>query len=397
MAIYNSAVNRIAEISDKFDMVVFDECLPYDALIVTDRGLMPIGEVVEKRLPVKVLTHKGRFMRITNYFKIPLIKRLVRVIHERGEIVLTEDHLVLTKDGWKQAITLKKGDVIYFYDVQMQDLWERIQDNSSSRRALRDGSQPRASKGEVTETMVTSQGGGGSANKEYGKNEGGKEINFITEIDEGTDGNSVRYGAWGWASINPITKGEECETNSGSCFIPVRVLNVEVLETKKYREVTTKVGKEYEVWGLRGRLQVSNYLPSRINGDLQGGLRKWEKNNNQGVPEYDKDPNSIGRMVSGRWISKYGEKWLHHNFSSHRGLHLGGEQGISTVVKDELGLNIQHFTISQLLLPTYTEYERSGEIPGIDQTDSTGGISGEGEFVYDIEVEEDHSFVADGW
>ncbi len=52
VAIYNSAVNRIAEISDKFDMVVFDECLPYDALIVTDMGLMPIGEIVEKRLPV---------------------------------------------------------------------------------------------------------------------------------------------------------------------------------------------------------------------------------------------------------------------------------------------------------------------------------------------------------
>jgi len=396
VAIYNSAVNKIAEISDKFDMVVFDECLPYDALIVTDRGLMPIGEVVEKRLPVKVLTHKGRFMRITNYFKIPLIKRLVRVTHERGEIVLTEDHLVLTKDGWKQAITLKRGDVVYFYDVQMQNLRERIQDGSSPWGTLRDGSQLRASRDEVSETVATSQRRGSSANKEYGKNEGGEEISFITEIDGRTEGNSVRYGTWGWVSINSTTKGEECKTNGGSCFIPVRVLNVEVLETKKYREVATKVGKEYEVRGLRGRLQISNYLPSRANGDLQGGLRKWAENNNQGVPEYDKYSDSIGSLVPGRWVNKYGEKWLYRNFSSYGGLYLEGEQGAGTVVKDELGPNIQHFTISQLLLPTYTEYEGGEEIPGIDQTDSTGGISREGEFVYDIEVEEDHSFVADG-
>ncbi|WP_252901567.1 DEAD/DEAH box helicase family protein [Vulcanisaeta sp. JCM 14467] len=122
VAIYNSAVNRIAEISDKFDMAVFDECLPYDALVVTDMGLMPIGEIVERRLPVRVLTHKGRFMRVTNYFKIPLIKRIVRIIHEKGELVVTEDHLILTQGGWKPAIALRSGDTVYFYGKQVPSL-----------------------------------------------------------------------------------------------------------------------------------------------------------------------------------------------------------------------------------------------------------------------------------
>ncbi len=81
-----------------------------------------------------MLTHKGRFMRITNYFKIPLIKRMVRITHEKGELVVTEDHLILTQDGWKPAITLRSGgDVLYFYDVQVQNLRKGISNASGFR------------------------------------------------------------------------------------------------------------------------------------------------------------------------------------------------------------------------------------------------------------------------
>ncbi len=118
VAIYNSAVKRINDIRDRFDLAVFDECLPYNSLIITDRGPLPIGDIVEGRLPVRVLTHRGRFMRVVKYFKIPLVKRLVKVIHEGGELVATEDHLILTDGGWKPAALLKRGDIIYFHSGQ---------------------------------------------------------------------------------------------------------------------------------------------------------------------------------------------------------------------------------------------------------------------------------------
>ncbi len=60
------------------------------------------------------------------------------------------------------------------------------------------------------------------------------------------------------------------------------------------------------------------------------------------------------------------------------------------------GSSIWHNALSRLLPPLYAKHEGSGEIPGINQANSPRGISREEEFVYDIEVEEDHSFVANG-
>jgi len=114
VAIYNSAVNHIEEIKDKFDLVIFDECLTYDTLVLTDRGWIPIGEIVEKRLPVKVLTHTGRFMPVVGWHKVPLRKRLVKVVLDDGTVVkCTEDHKFLTERGWVEAIKLSGEDVLY--------------------------------------------------------------------------------------------------------------------------------------------------------------------------------------------------------------------------------------------------------------------------------------------
>ncbi|RLI78009.1 hypothetical protein DRP04_10620 [Archaeoglobales archaeon] len=114
VAIYNSAVKYIDRLIDRFDFIIFDECLTYDTLILTDRGWLPIGVIVEKGLPVKVLTHKGRFMPVIGWHKIPLKKRLVRVVLEDGtEIKCTEDHKFLTNRGWVEAVKLLSGDILY--------------------------------------------------------------------------------------------------------------------------------------------------------------------------------------------------------------------------------------------------------------------------------------------
>ena len=113
VAIYNSAAKHIDKLADKFDLAIFDECLTYDTLILTDRGWIPIGEIVENKLPVRVLTHRGRFMPIVGWHKIPLRKRLVKVVLEDGtEIKCTEDHKFLTERGWVEATKLLSRDVL---------------------------------------------------------------------------------------------------------------------------------------------------------------------------------------------------------------------------------------------------------------------------------------------
>jgi DNA excision repair protein ERCC-3 len=118
-----------------FPILTADECLPYESRVVTDRGEIPIGEIVENGIDCRVLTHKGRFKRVVGYQKIPKIKTIVRVNHDFGNFICTEDHNILTDHGFVKAGDLTRGDTIYH--VQMRDLPERVRNARSPRGAYK--------------------------------------------------------------------------------------------------------------------------------------------------------------------------------------------------------------------------------------------------------------------
>lgn len=98
------------------DMLVVDEfhCLPYEARVLTDRGLIPIGEIVDKRLPVRVksvdlATREVKWMPVTDWFNNPQSAPMVRVVHERGVLECTANHKVWTEEeGYVEAGKLTK-------------------------------------------------------------------------------------------------------------------------------------------------------------------------------------------------------------------------------------------------------------------------------------------------
>ena len=93
------------------DMMVVDEfhCLPYESRVVTDRGLLPIGEIVEKRLPVLVKsvdlsTDEVKWMPVTGWFNNPQSAPMVRIVHEKGVFECTANHKVWTyEEGYIEA------------------------------------------------------------------------------------------------------------------------------------------------------------------------------------------------------------------------------------------------------------------------------------------------------
>lgn len=115
VAMVQTMYNIVCEEGTDIDypVLICDECLPYDSMIVTESGLMPIGKIVEERLNVRVLTHTGRYQRVTGWHKIPLNRRMVTVTHERGKLLCTEDHAILTQRGWICAKELVRTDVVY--------------------------------------------------------------------------------------------------------------------------------------------------------------------------------------------------------------------------------------------------------------------------------------------
>jgi len=98
------------------DMLVVDEfhCLPYESLVLTNRGLIPIGEIVEKRLPVLVQsvdlsTNEIKWMPVTGWFNNPQSAPMVRITHERGTLECTANHKIWTyEEGYVEAGKLTK-------------------------------------------------------------------------------------------------------------------------------------------------------------------------------------------------------------------------------------------------------------------------------------------------
>ncbi len=93
------------------DALFVDEahCLPYDAAIETNLGTLPIGEIVTRKLNVRVksvdtLTGEVKWMPVTDWTDDPQSEPLVRIVHEKGELVCTADHEIWTEeDGYVEA------------------------------------------------------------------------------------------------------------------------------------------------------------------------------------------------------------------------------------------------------------------------------------------------------
>lgn len=113
-----------------------DGCHSYRSSVITNKGFLPIGKIVNEKLDVEVLTYNEEskcceFKPIIDYHKILCTKPTYRIgVGSRGRvnkpkyIECTSNHEFLTQDGWKQADELTLDDTLmhYFsvinYDIQ---------------------------------------------------------------------------------------------------------------------------------------------------------------------------------------------------------------------------------------------------------------------------------------
>ena len=114
-----SLATIVASEMGEWDMVIIDEahlCFPYSTRVMTrEHGSLPIGEIVERKLAVHVLSSNlnsdvTEWRRVSGHFKNAADRPLVRVIHERGSFICTDDHKIRVRDGWKRAKALLRGE-----------------------------------------------------------------------------------------------------------------------------------------------------------------------------------------------------------------------------------------------------------------------------------------------
>lgn len=99
--------------------LVIDECFTEDSLVTTERGLLRIGDIIDKKLDVKVLsfnhaTGQTEFKRILKYQKKNQKKKWYSIYYNGGNITVTENQMIWVEGrGYVAAKNIKKGDILY--------------------------------------------------------------------------------------------------------------------------------------------------------------------------------------------------------------------------------------------------------------------------------------------
>lgn len=162
----------------KWDLVVVDECFPAPTpVLLADGTTLPIGQIVEQRLPVTVLSYdeatgKQVQKRVVDWKKVPAKKPTIRItVRQVGygsdgkrlspatervrfgtrHLVCTEDHRIWTTEGWVEAKHLKAGQRVQVESGAPRDLAynAKYKHTTIGKQALREGISQRNATGRM--------------------------------------------------------------------------------------------------------------------------------------------------------------------------------------------------------------------------------------------------------
>lgn len=115
-----------------FNFFIADECFVYDTLIDTDMGKMKIGDVVENRLSVNILSYNHKTGQC-EYNKISRLikhekqsKKMLKISLSNGKVITcTEDHKFYTGGKYKKISEIKSGDNLFVLRNESNEGQER--------------------------------------------------------------------------------------------------------------------------------------------------------------------------------------------------------------------------------------------------------------------------------
>lgn len=119
-------------IGTKYKIIICDECFPSNTLISTPTGHKSISELVAGDF---VYSMSGVNM-VTHIFKSSVLtSRLCCVTINSNQIITTVDHLFFTNNGWVPAIELSSGDVVYGTE-DLSELWKTVSESTQDSKIL---------------------------------------------------------------------------------------------------------------------------------------------------------------------------------------------------------------------------------------------------------------------
>ena len=115
-----------------------DGCLHPGQKIQTDQGAIPVGKIVNNKLPVRVLSYNEElqiceYKEIVHYHKEERLRPFVCVkIKSRNKgnrdkaIICTDNHKFLTTNGWYRADELAAGDTVFHLEKRLPEMLGQV-------------------------------------------------------------------------------------------------------------------------------------------------------------------------------------------------------------------------------------------------------------------------------
>ena len=104
-----------------------DGCFDYHTTVRTNEGHIPIGKIVNQKLPVLIASYNEdkeivEYKKIIDYHKIKVSHPVLKIgVGYRGHgnkdkyIICTDNHEFYTPTGWKRVKNLSRGDIVYHF------------------------------------------------------------------------------------------------------------------------------------------------------------------------------------------------------------------------------------------------------------------------------------------
>lgn len=401
---------RRKDLNYDYDLLILDECFPYDTDVITDHGVLKIGDIVEGGLDVKVLTHTGQFKRILRHIRKHMPHQMVHVIHEFGEFDCTETHRILTNRGWIEAKLLLSGDVVYYThdgrskEIHLQTLREHVRYPRGARWAYcgcpyRCWSKQTNKSGILGFADTGTKTDAGSCHERSGESVAVRceTLRYPTADDIGKFARGYEYN---------VSHDQEQipEIIDKSLFGASRVCGLEMFDSEEFSKDASKTCSERGVG--ENKLFVPHHIATSVQRVPRSVVPGEEECGYRGVFITNNITPGVSHMVPGRWVSSCPQKcrlskgvWSQcYNFLGEP--YGRGMQFDKRLVDERMGICVPFEQKQEGDDDLTTQERKCTYVPGGREYSGSSGLhevqDDAGLYVYDIEVEDDHSYTANG-
>ena len=358
---------KTKSINSEYKIFIIDECFPANTLIDTEYGQVPIDKICVGDY-VKSMTGNQK---VTHIFKNRVLTdRLCCVIINNKKIITTVDHLFFTEIGWVEARNLKKGLIVYG-DEDLQELWKRVcKETGQGREILLSQLLSRAS-----EEKSCSKNKGSEVSdlwQKYDSSELLKQENLFPGMYEAeyifVQYTNCEYRIWDGLTETVIRKNEEVESDGKqSCYSE----NAEYEREERHPSQMAFVpGWEREVYNSTDSLVAS--------------IRRWMGIRVSNSDKLSERGTSVSYVLQSRpWF--FDEETRDRSRWSRPSLEKWTVEGCK-----------ENEVSDRLRVDSVEIYERGNNDKLFRSSFTDTELSGETVTMYDLEVDNDHSYFANG-